>query len=475
MNTSELMELVQNESMEYFIPLKDIPTELERKQYEEVYRSLHYYFPYSYESFQIAYPNLNPEHIYCNRGFSPIYYWDAAENILLKVPVELEFGKGREEVERAVAKEMEVCKKSMEEGDYRFIHWSLNGRMKMEYLNHILSQNKPIKEVYSLFHSTFVGADFGASAIKKENLLRIAAKMPPEEKEKLEEVKQQLPERIRIYRGEGQESIPYEKAYSWSLNPKIATFYATRLGETGNRFLGAEANREDILCLGHESEQEILLLPEHVQVLEIDWLYDKNFLKNGITKYYPLFEVYREDFIGIELETHGMMHAMRTMLLSELIYEARHPGETLQMNHQILAIASIYHDNSRKNTNRAFHSRASADNVMQSEYHKALTVKDVEFLISFHEADHRDLEWHLGQLPVEKQETVRELFQILQDADALDCVRFGYCSENSLDVEQLWLKESRQMILVSQMLYDGLQKIDMQQLEELQQEAELKM
>lgn len=33
MNTSELMELVQNESMEYFIPLKDIPTELERKQW----------------------------------------------------------------------------------------------------------------------------------------------------------------------------------------------------------------------------------------------------------------------------------------------------------------------------------------------------------------------------------------------------------------------------------------------------------
>lgn len=163
------------------------------------------------------------------------------------------------------------------------------------------------------------------------------------------------------------------------------------------------------------------------------------------------------------------------MLLSELIYEARHPGEALQMNHQILAIASIYHDNSRKNANRAFHSRASADNVMQSEYQKTLTVKDVEFLISFHEADHRDLEWHLGQLPVEKQETVRELFQILQDADALDCVRFGYCSENSLDVEQLWLKESRQMTLVSQMLYDGLQKIDMQQLEELQQETELKM
>lgn len=57
-----------------------------------------------------------------------------------------------------------------------------------------------------------------------------------------------------------------------------------------------------------------MLLPEHVQVLEIDWLYDKNFLKNGITKYYPLFEVYREDFIGLELETHDMMHAMRTML-----------------------------------------------------------------------------------------------------------------------------------------------------------------
>ena len=65
-------------------------------------------------------------------------------------------------------------------------------------------------------------------------------------------------------------------------------------------------------------------------------------------------------------------------------------------------------------------------------------------------------------------------FRAASGGKAGNCTR-GYCSENSLDVEQLWLKESRQMTLVSQMLYDGLQKIDMQQLEELKQEAELKM
>ena len=476
MNTAEIMELVHNESMEYFIPLKEIPTERERKQYEEAYASLHYYFPYSYESFQHAYPGFNPEHIYCNRGFSSLYYWDEAQNILLQVPVELEVAEGKERVASIVQKEMKACKESMAEGDYRFIHWSLNGRMKMEYLNHLLNQNKPIKEVYSLFHSTFVGADFGASLIKKENLLRVLAEMPPEEKEKLEEAKQQLPERIRIYRGEGQESIPYEKAYSWSLSPQVATFYATRLGEAGNRFLTAEANREDILCFGHEGEQEVLLLPEHVQVLEIDSLYDKNFLKDGIARYHPLFEVYREDFIGTGFEEHGMLHAMRTMLLSELIYEARHPKEKLQMNHLTLAMASIYHDSGRKTDGREFHSMASAENFLQSKYRKAVTSEEVEFLIFFHEAEHKELESHLKQLPEEKQENVRELFQILQDADALDRVRFGHQCEDSLDVNRLWLKESRQMTLVSQMLYDGLRKANLEQhTDHAQRNVELKM
>ena len=56
MNTSELMELVQNESIEYFIPLKDIPTELERKQYEETYQSYTITFPTAMKVFRLLIP-----------------------------------------------------------------------------------------------------------------------------------------------------------------------------------------------------------------------------------------------------------------------------------------------------------------------------------------------------------------------------------------------------------------------------------
>ena len=90
MDLAELIALIHQESIADFIPLREIPDEETRREYQERLQEQFYQFPYHYQSFQEAYPNLNPDWVYCNRGISPLYYWEEDTGILLKIPVELE-------------------------------------------------------------------------------------------------------------------------------------------------------------------------------------------------------------------------------------------------------------------------------------------------------------------------------------------------------------------------------------------------
>ena len=90
MDMPELIQLINNESLDDFIPLRDVQNENKRQAYQNFLAAEYYHFPYSYESFQTAYPHINADWVYCNKGLSPLYYWEDETDILLKIPVELE-------------------------------------------------------------------------------------------------------------------------------------------------------------------------------------------------------------------------------------------------------------------------------------------------------------------------------------------------------------------------------------------------
>ena len=52
MDMPELIQLINNESMDDFIPLRDVLDEEKRRAYQNFLASEYYHFPYSYESFQ---------------------------------------------------------------------------------------------------------------------------------------------------------------------------------------------------------------------------------------------------------------------------------------------------------------------------------------------------------------------------------------------------------------------------------------
>lgn len=77
----------------------------------------------------------------------------------------------------------------------------------------------------------------------------------------------QFDEIVTIYRGEGSKSNTYDKAYSWTLDRKIAVFFANRFNKNDNnkRLYKAEIKRENIIdCIENRNESEIIVLPKNL-------------------------------------------------------------------------------------------------------------------------------------------------------------------------------------------------------------------
>lgn len=462
MDLAELIALIHQESIADFIPLREIPDEETRREYQERLQEQFYQFPYHYQSFQEAYPNLNPDWVYCNRGISPLYYWEEDTGILLKIPVELEGLEagalaGRENVEAIVLRELAQYRKETAKQDYSHVLYSLNGAMKMEYLDYLIEQKRPIQDLFSLFHACYVSTDFGAAAISRENLEYVINTMTADEKSATTKKTESLPEVVTIYRGEGARSTSWEKAYSWTLDVNTALFYAVRLGEEKSRIIKATVEKKDILCFGSDSDAEVLVFPEAVSEQEIYRQKDLAVLEEKLEQFGFLSQVYTEDLQSNRIRGHDAMHALRTMLLAEILYDARHPDESFGSNQQALVLAAAYHDTGRSQDGDEFlHSNASCERFRKAGYGESERAKLAEFLIRFHETEsplpHSILE---AEFP-EKEVVVEELLAIFQDADALDRLRFGYRSEDRLDFNRLRLSESREMILMSRILNDQL-------------------
>lgn len=462
MNIEELIAIINTESIESFIPLKDIPDEKTRLDYQARMKDDFYHFPYHYQSFQEAYPNLNPDWVYCNRGISPLYYWEEATGILLKIPVELEGLKignesGSRSIEDMVLKELAHCREELQKQDYRFVFRTLNGTMKMEYLNWLLDEQKPVKNLFTLFHACYVSTDFGASVISRENLKKVMDFMTEEEKNDIEARKQKLSDVVTVYRGEGARSTAYEEAYSWSLDINAALFYAVRFGKEDSRILAAEVKREDILCFGSEGDNEVLVFPEQIVLKDIYQQEDSRMLSQKLEQYGILSRIYAKPLQENHLDGHDSMHALRTMLLAEIIYDKRHPDESFGRNHHILAQVAVFHDMGRSyDAEEYLHSKASARCFRESGYGHLPDAKVVEFLIRFHETENPIQECTFKQAFPGRETEVRELLDIFRDADALDRLRFAYRSPDSLDFHRLRLPESRELVLASRLLNDGL-------------------
>lgn len=157
-------------------------------------------------------------------------------------------------------------------------------------------------------------------------------------------------------------------------------------GEEKSRIIKAIIEKKEILCFGSDSDAEVLVFPEAVSVKEIYRQKELAVLEEKVEQFGFLSQVYAEDLQSNKIREHDAMHALRTMILAEILYDARHPDEPFGPNQQALVLAAAYHDTGRSQDGDGFlHSNASCERFRKAGYGESESAKLAEFLIRFHE------------------------------------------------------------------------------------------
>lgn len=329
----------------------------------------------------------------------------------------------------------------------------------------------PKSKRYKMFMDMYVLQDYGMASYSKDIIKDVILHQPKATRtEALRELKKTIQEKelvngmIFVYRGMGDESTPLEQAMSWTIDEKTAYFFANRLGRNGRVVRGMVHLNNVIDYITQRSESEIIVLPEHVALLEQEQMVETTEELTTLTEsgLISIFQTTRDAFIKMEHYeaphgVHGTGHVTRVLL--HCLSLANTIGLS-EIERGILSVTACYHDIGRTHEDdcrehgkwsvekmyelnlETFYISHISNNNAKLGYLNEQEVEAVEFLMEFHCVSDDEAETKLGQIQDEyTQSLIRKLYPIFKDADALDRVRI-----QDLDVQQLRTKEARQRI-----------------------------
>ena len=450
MNRAELFAFVKSDSMKKLVPASDIKTQ----EIMDIHNGVEYNIGFTYDELLTIFPESVAKNLYYNNGFDKAFYYDKDKLILF--PVHLygrqalkpfdEFGK--EIVERANAIE-----EAMEKSNFYPSLMVLNDKMRMEMLNLLIEKDK-IKDGYSLFRGFYQTSDYGCSELTLDTVRKLKAMKTEEHQKETDEYLKNLPEKITVYRGEGDRSAKWQNAVSWTTDINIANFFASRMVGRNAKIHIAEVDKKDIIDY-FDNESECIILPENIRIIDQIHIKGLDYIEDMLPKVIKAYHDYRElitDYAEFNMEgDHGEIHSARVLL--NCLFIAKEMNLT---GHEtdILAIASVFHDTMRDNNGEDIkHGEASAEYYKKyAQEHPALInyEKVIEQIIKYH-----CLPDEIGRSEINKR--YLKLFDIFKDADALDRVRFGI---RDLDINQLRTPEAKSMTMVADILRQELKLPD---------------
>ena len=446
MNRAELFAFIKSDSMKKLVPASDIKT----KEIMDIHNGVEYNIGFTYDELLTVFPEAVAKNLYYNNGFDKAFYYDKEKLILF--PVHL-YGKqalkpydefGKEIIERASAIE-----EAMSESDFYPSLMVLNDKMRMEMLN-LLIEKDMIKDGYSLFKGFYQTSDYGCSELTLDTVRKLKAMKTDEHQKETEEYLKNFPDKITVYRGEGDRSAKWQNAISWTTDINIANFFASRMVGRNAKIHVAEVDKKDIIDY-FENESECIILPESIRIVDRIHIKGLDYIEDMLPKVMGYYHDYRDlitDYAEFNMEgDHGEIHSARVLLNCLLIAK-----EMKLTSHEtdVLAIASVFHDTMRDNDgDDTKHGEASAKYYAQfAKEHPALVnhEKVIEQIIKYH-----CLPDEIGRSEINKR--YLKLFDVFKDADALDRVRFGI---RDLDVNQLRTPEAKSMTMVADILRQEL-------------------
>lgn len=371
-------------------------------------------------------------------------------------------------MKQSLASREAMVREASESGDYGQIFTLTETIGRMLVFEHFFPKI-PVRKKYELFLSVYIHQEYGFSYYS-DGVIEEALSSQPEESraEAQSQLKRELGvdsgAEITIYRGMGEASTPLEKTMSWTLSEKTAYYFANRLGIEGYVVRGKVLLEHVIDYVTSRNEQEVLVLPEHVQLQESNFLIKTNdemerLNQNGLVKEFQAIRQHllpSDAFLHPE-GIHGVHHTKRVLLHCLSLSNAI--GLT-DVERGILSSTAIYHDIGRKHDDECTrHGQWSVEKRRELELPMTYVSVDetgflevdelteeevevVEFLMTYHcrsdkEAENALVEMEEGEI----KDIILKLLPIFKDADALDRVRIS-----DLDARYLRTKEARQRL-----------------------------
>lgn len=417
--------------------------------------------------FHEKYPLIPVDKMFLNDTLTQgdLVYWDEENCVLCYTHIHggqrLSFNnESDEEFSKQLLKSVEKMKGFRKNKEYIRFLAPFTDAIRVSILNRLVEEDEPCEELCKAFISWYKISDYGFGILKAEKIAKLLQFLPHDLQIENQKVLDSLPKVITVYRGEGSKSTSYTKAISWTLDQNVALWYSCRLERENARLITGTCKKEDILYAYDmdDNDHEIWIRPGNVENVQETYLYGTEVIENfSLCSYY---HKYRDKILSLPFEYdkdfHTPIHTARVLFLALLI--ADNEEKPLTANElRNLCMAAIYHDIGRINDNLDFHHGArSAEKYQQRE---ASPSKAVAWMITFHNKDNASAKEALKKITrsTEKQSRYWRLFEILKDADALDRVRFGYNSPDSLDVRMLRRPQSKLLYAAAVSTFENLE------------------
>lgn len=452
------------------LPLSAIRTESDKTRYEKK----GYLIGYTYDEWPEKYPQIPRDNVYyvCGLNVGTVYY-DKKNVVYLDLRIygrEMLFLGEKENYEKTILKAIQTQEGHSRKGEYGHLFLAMPDGIRMDAMNHLLDLEGPTERFYGNFMAQYAVSNFLCKNISRRVLDALGKSKSDKQKaatqERLELLYGDKPV-ITVYRGEADGSTEYSQAVSWSPDINVAYFFATRLGKDAKIRIG-KLYRKDVLeyfpADGDEgAEAEIITIPGKVKDVCTEYLLDadsEDVLRLAVG-FMERYTFWRDETARLHedadnsLDAHDALHAVRVLFLSMVLgaHEKLRPEEM-----EALCAAAVYHDIGRTHDGDELdHGRAGAE-----YYHNEATdVSPIaEAVIELHCAEKEAAEQELARRFFGRDlEAAQKILRVLEDADALDRVRFGLFgmgSRDGLDVRRLQCDFARKLVPLAMQCLRGL-------------------
>ena len=450
MKKSDLILFAKSDSIKNFIQASEVKTksdisDLQQKQY---------LIGFTFDELKEIFPEKFVNNLCYNNGIDKSFYYDKEANVLF--PVQL-YGeatlKPYDELAEETLKRAEELEHEMRNGNYTPTLLILNDKMRMEMFNLLLEKNA-IEQPYALFLSFYQTSDYGCSELTEESIKKLIKSKTEEQKAQTHKSLMNFPNKVMVYRGEGDKSTTWDKSVSWTTDINVANFFASRMDGRKGIIHIAEVDKENIIEF-FSMESECIILPENITIKDQILIKGMDYLEKKLPEVIGDYYDYRyiiENFAEYKMDgVHGDLHSARVLLNCLLM---ANDMNLTKHETDILAVTAVFHDTMRKNDGEdTKHGESSVD------YYK----KFCEYwpgVIKYEEAVTQIIEYHcqpdeIGRENIDSK--YLKLYDIFKDADALDRVRFGI---RDLDINQLRTPEAKTMTMVADIIRQGLRLFD---------------